>query len=115
MRPQANRNIVVFMDDRIMAESQLETDYPVLVTKRDGAYDLRIRELLLFVSGPDLQQVYNELLKRKQEVIDCAREIGSLDELPLPSRPPLLLVTNHPPTLFHRTLAWLCNSKKRWF
>jgi hypothetical protein len=73
-----------------MAEPQTDMNYPILVTERDGGYELRIRELLLLVRGPDLQLAYDELIKRKQEVIDAARAVGALDELPPPDRPPLV-------------------------
>jgi hypothetical protein len=73
-----------------MAEPESDMDYPVLVTERNGGYELRIRELLLVVRGPDLEQAYEELIKRKQEVIDSARAVGALDELPAPDRPPLV-------------------------
>ncbi len=65
-----------------MAGPYTPFDYPVIVTERDGAYDLCIRELLLFVRAGDLPQAYEELMKRKQEVIDAAQSIGALDELP---------------------------------
>lgn len=73
-----------------MAEQQLDLNYPILVTEREGAFELRIRELLLVVRGPDLQQAYDELMRRKLEVIDGARAVGALDELPRPERPPLV-------------------------
>jgi hypothetical protein len=73
-----------------MAEVEPETNYPIFVTARDGVYDLRIRELLLKVSGPDLRQTYDELLQRKQGMIDYAPGLGSLDELPPPAAPPPL-------------------------
>ena len=73
-----------------MTEPQPDMNYPILVTERDGGYELRIRELLLIVRGPDLQLAYEELIKRKQEVIDAAGAVGALDELPPPDRPPLV-------------------------
>jgi hypothetical protein len=73
-----------------MADAEQETNYPIFVSERDGVYDFRIRELVLKVSGTDLRQVYDELLKRKQAIIDYARDLGSLDELPRPAAlPPL--------------------------
>ena len=74
-----------------MAEPQPDLNYPILVTEREGTFELRIRELLLGVRGPDLQQAYDELMKRKHEVIDGASAVGALDELPLPERPPPLV------------------------
>ncbi len=72
-----------------MAEPQPDLDYPVLVTEREGGFELRIRELLLVVRGADLQQAYEELIRRKREVLDGAKAVGALDELPPPERPPL--------------------------
>ena len=68
----------------------MEPDYPVLVTRRDGAFELRIRELLLLVRGPDLAVAYASLLERKREIIDWARESDALDELPRPPSTPVL-------------------------
>ena len=72
-----------------MTVPEPDTDYPVFVTESDGGYDLRIRELLLVVRGPNLQKAYEELVRRKQEIIDSARAFGTLDELPEPKRPSL--------------------------
>ena len=74
-----------------MVELQRDMEYPVLVTECDGGFELRIRELLLSVRAPDLQQAYDKLLSRKQEVADWACAIGELDELPPPDLPPPLL------------------------
>ncbi len=68
----------------------MEPDYPVLVTKRDGHFELRIRELLLVVRDPDLTVAYAGLLERKREIVDWARKSDALDELPRPARPPVL-------------------------
>jgi hypothetical protein len=76
-----------------MAEQQPDLNYPILVTEKDGAFELRIRELLLVVRGADLQQAYDELMRRKHEVVDGARAVGALDELPPPERPPLVDAT----------------------
>jgi hypothetical protein len=72
-----------------MTEAQPDTDYPVLVSERGGHYDLSIRELLLFVRGSDLREAYEELIRRKQEVIESARTYGMLDDLPPPELPGL--------------------------
>jgi hypothetical protein len=77
------------LEDEQMTESQPATDYPVFICERNGTYDLRIRELLLVVRGPDLGKAYEELMKRKQEIIASARAFGTLDELPEPKRPAL--------------------------
>ena len=76
-----------------MAEPQPDLNYPILVTEREGTFELRIRELLLVVRGPDLQQAYDELMRRKLEVIDGAKAVGALDELPSPEPPRLVDVT----------------------
>jgi hypothetical protein len=72
-----------------MAEAQADLDYAVFLKEHRGVYELRIRELLLVVRGPDLQKAYEELLSRKQEIIDSARALGTLDEVPTAERPPL--------------------------
>ena len=66
------------------------SDYPVVVIERDGGYDLSIPELLLYVRGADLRQAYEELMKRKQEVIEAAQSIGALDEVPAARWPAVL-------------------------
>jgi hypothetical protein len=73
-----------------MAEAQSDLDYAVFLKEHRGVYELRIRELLLVVRGPDLQKAYAELMKRKQEIIDSARAFGTLDEVPTAEPPPLL-------------------------
>lgn len=77
------------MQKQTLAKPYPDTDYTVMVTRRGGDYELRIWELRLVVRGPDLDRAYRELLKRKQQVIDWASEVGSLDELPLPRQRPL--------------------------
>jgi hypothetical protein len=72
-----------------MARADLDMDYAVLVTERGGVYELRIQELLLVVRGPDLQKAYEELMSRKQEIIESARAFGALDEVPKAVRPAL--------------------------
>ena len=79
------------MQQKPEPERQPDTDYPVLITERDGAFELRIWELRLVVRGRDLAAAYRELSERKKQIIDWAREVGSLDGLPLPNRPPPLL------------------------
>jgi hypothetical protein len=96
-----------------MAEQQPDLNYPILVTEKEGAFELRIRELLLVVRGPDLQEAYDELIKRKLEVIDGARAVGALDELPPPERPPPLIDAT---TLRARGLRALMHAlSKRYF
>ncbi|MBN9089605.1 MAG: hypothetical protein J0J01_22050 [Reyranella sp.] len=72
-----------------MAEAQADLDYAVFLKEHRGVYELRIRELLLVVRGPDLQKAYEELMRRKQEIIESARAFGTLDEVPTPERAPL--------------------------
>jgi hypothetical protein len=73
-----------------MSEAENDTDYPVLVTERAGRYEVRIRELFLVVRGPDLQKAYEEVIRRKQEIIDSAYAFGTQDDLPQAERPALL-------------------------
>lgn len=91
-----------------MAEAELDTDYAVLVTEHRGVYELRIRELLLVVRGPDLQKAYEDLMARKQEIIESARAFGALDEVPNAERRPALF-GEAPHGLFGRVL-----SRLRW-
>lgn len=72
-----------------MAEAQSDLDYVVFLREHRGVYELRIRELLLVVRGPDLQKTYEELMRRKQEIVDSARAFGTLDEVPTAEPPPL--------------------------
>jgi len=64
--------------------------YTIVVTRHRGVYDLRIPELLLAVRARDLYDGYERLLKRQQEVVDLARSMDALDELPSPTEPPAL-------------------------
>src|SRR5687768_11861017 len=65
----------------------LDVNYPVLVTERNGEYTLRIKELILVVRGRDLEQVYRQIVTRQRQVVQWATMVGSLAELPRPSRP----------------------------
>ncbi len=69
-----------------MPESTKQPDYTVLVTQRDGEFELRIRELLLVERGSSLEETYARLIRRKREIVEWARSIDSLDELP-PAKP----------------------------
>ena len=71
-----------------MTRQQPETDYAVVITKLDGEFELRIRELLISVRSDDVAEGWRLIQERKREVIDCARSAGILDELPLPQPPP---------------------------
>jgi hypothetical protein len=71
-----------------MAEPDPNTGYPVFVTERSGAYELRIRELILVERAPNLQKAYGHLTARKQEIVASARALGTVDELPEASPPP---------------------------
>jgi hypothetical protein len=73
-----------------MTCQSLEPNYAVLATKlgdRRG-FELRIRELLVIVRSDDLAEGWRLVQARKQEVIDCARSAGLIDELPSPLPPP---------------------------
>lgn len=72
-----------------MAEMEPDVDYAVLLTERNGIYELRIPELLLVVRGTVLDKAYDELIERKDEIISSARSFGSLDDLPEAERPAL--------------------------
>ena len=63
--------------------------YPILVIKRRAGFELRVNELLLMVRAPTLQQGYDLLSQRLHEIIDRARDMEALDELPPPAAPPL--------------------------
>jgi hypothetical protein len=67
-----------------------EPDYAILITERDGVYELRIEELLIIVRSRELRDAYRLLLERKEKVIDMAREAGLFDRLP-PVEAPVLV------------------------
>jgi hypothetical protein len=72
-----------------MTEAEPDTAYSVFITERRGVFELRIRELFLVVRDPSLQKAYEELMRRKQVIIDSARAYGTLDEVPQAERPAL--------------------------
>lgn len=61
-----------------------DTNYKVVIAEKDGRYCLRIDELCLFIWGETIAGAYEELMRRKQRVIDEAREANVLDQLPPP-------------------------------
>ena len=63
----------------------MEPDYAVRVTQRNGEFELRIPELLLVERGSDLAQAYARLQDRKREIVEWARSLDALDELPQPA------------------------------
>ena len=73
-----------------MTCESLEPNYAVLVTNLGShrGFELRIRELLVIVRTNDLAEGWRLVQAQKQEVIDCARSAGLIDELPLPQPPP---------------------------
>ncbi|MFM8533062.1 MAG: hypothetical protein ACKOEC_05650 [Acidimicrobiia bacterium] len=56
--------------------------FPVLVDVQGGLFRLRIKELALVVRGPDLDLAYDELKRRRLELIDWAKTANAMDELP---------------------------------
>lgn len=56
--------------------------FPVLVDVRGEQFRLRIKELALVVCGPDLDQAYDELKRRRLELIGWAKAANAMDELP---------------------------------
>lgn len=99
-----------------MRDQQPDTNYPVLVKEWHGVYHVSIRELLLAVRGSNLHDAYEELMRRKQEVVDWARSNGALDELPPPELPPLLgRPIVRPLKRVHAILAWLRSLWQRTF
>jgi peptidoglycan/LPS O-acetylase OafA/YrhL len=81
--------------------------YPVLVSANGAGFLVRIQELQLTSAGLTLQQAYDELIQRKDQLIDWARAIGTLDELPPPGRAPLVQAVQ--PSLAKRAANALCN------
>jgi hypothetical protein len=61
-----------------------DTNYKVVIAEKDGRFCLRIDELCLFVWGETIASAYEELMHRKQRVIDEARDADALDQLPPP-------------------------------
>lgn len=57
-------------------------NYAILILHRADGYELHIRELLLWVTAPDLQRAFEELTRRRSEFVDLVRSIGGLDEMP---------------------------------
>ena len=72
-----------------MSESLKDIRYAVLVTERPGGFELRIRELLLIAEGRELQLSYDDLLRRKQQVIDWALRLNMASEFPHARTPSL--------------------------
>ena len=59
--------------------------YAIRVTQHGGTYELSIPELLLVVRAPSLQDGYDRLRRRQQEVVDLAQSLDALDDLPQPA------------------------------
>lgn len=64
--------------------------YPVLVTKRCGGFELRIRELLIIVFATNLEDGWRLLVDYKRQVVGLAEAAGLRDEVPPPDPLPLL-------------------------
>lgn len=60
---------------------------PTLIIKR-GKYYFQIRELGLTVKGDTLDSAYQDLLKKKEELILKFEEADNLEELPAPASAP---------------------------
>ena len=73
-----------------MTEANSSHPYTIRVRHHGSVYELHIPELLLTVRTKDLRDGYERLLKRKREMVDFARSIDALDELPAPAEPPAL-------------------------
>jgi hypothetical protein len=69
-----------------MTETEPAPRYTICVTRRGDGYVLRIPELLLAVGARDLSTGYVRLLERQREMVDLARRMDVLDELPPPQR-----------------------------
>lgn len=93
-----------------MAEEGDDMNYPVLVTQANGVCEVRIRELLLSVRDADLARAYEELMKRRNEIVEWARSIDTLDELPIPQWPAMIATatTDH-------SVSWLRRLRSRFF
>ena len=71
--------------------------YAALVTRHDDAYILRIPELLLTVTAGELREGYEHLRRRQAELVELARNMGALDELPAPTElPPMRSIFAQP-------------------
>jgi len=68
---------------------QLDANYPILVTERNGEYTLRVKELILIVRSRDLGPAYRQIVAKRRRLFQWARKLGALDELPKPCRPAL--------------------------
>ena len=70
-----------------MNDPTLTPRYAILVTEHGDArdaYELSIPELLLTVRASSLQDGYARLQHRLAQVVELARRLGTLDELPPP-------------------------------
>jgi hypothetical protein len=78
-------------DDQLeMTEPEPSCRYTIRVARRGETYVLRIPELFLAVSATELRAGYVRLLERRREMLDLARMMGVMDELPPPATPPAL-------------------------
>ena len=64
--------------------------YAIAVTEHIDGYELRVPELLLAVTATSLKEGYERLLKREREIVELARNLGALHELPTPAAPATL-------------------------
>jgi hypothetical protein len=71
-----------------MTRRHAQTDYAVVVTNLGHGFELQIRELLISVRAGNVAEGWRLIQERKQEVLDCARSAGVIDELPSPLPPP---------------------------
>ena len=74
----------------IMTETGGASRYSIVVTRHRGVYELCIRELLLTVRAATLQEGYARLLERQRQMVDLARSLDALDDLPSPTEPPIM-------------------------
>ncbi|HUK60455.1 MAG TPA: hypothetical protein VLV50_14595 [Stellaceae bacterium] len=68
------------MADKIMPD----TNYKVVIVEKGGRYCLRIDELCLFAWGESIPAAYEELMRRKERVIEDAHASDVLERLPPP-------------------------------
>lgn len=65
------------------------SDFPVLVSHQNGEFRLRIAQLGLVVRAPKIELAYDMLKERRRELLEWARKVSAVDELPTPKPIPI--------------------------
>ena len=68
--------------EQVKIDSEIDAEYDILLQFRSGKYLLCIRDLNIFSDGDDLQLTYDDLILKKNAIIEDFKKHGMLDELP---------------------------------